>query len=174
MSFQKESDMYPLVCIWLNEFLLNRYRRATIEVHDTSRKSLARLIQERGMMNLLPPEWQSWTIHVDIVGFIVASQRIELAFVECKNIPITLDHLSQILGYSRVVRPLYSFVVSPQGASNSLRTLLETYNRIDVLEYHQQPGTFSRSIVVAKWDETSNSLDNNSIITGDRNYLGTL
>ncbi len=90
MAYQKESDMYPSVCEWLKGFLHSRYRKTNIRVFDTSRKSLARLIQETGLSSNLPPEWQSWDIFVDVVGFAFTKQKTELTFVECKNTAITL------------------------------------------------------------------------------------
>lgn len=125
-------------------------------------------------MHHLPPEWPSWNIQVDVVGFVVLPHSTDIAFVECKNTAITLDHLSQLLGYSRIARPLFSFLVAPQGASDSLRSLLLTFNRIDVLEYHWEPGTLSRSVVIARWDESANTIDRNTLMTGDQNYMGLL
>ncbi len=174
MAFQKESDMYPLVCEWLNGFLNSRYRNTTIRVFDTSRKSLARLIQEKGLSTNLPSEWHSWDIFVDIVGFAVTKQKTDLTFVECKNTAITLRDVSQLLGYSRVALPQHSFIIAPQGASDSLRELLLAFNRIDILRYHTEIGKLPHSIVVAQWDETANCIDAGSIVTGDRNRIGKL
>lgn len=174
MNYRSEQEMYPAICEWLQKFLTYRKQRAEIRVFDTSRKPLNRLIQQQSLMNHLPPEWSSWTIYVDIVGFIITDATTEIAFVECKNKPLTLDHLSQLLGYSRVASPSYSFLLSPQGASRSLRSLLVTYNRMDILEYQKAPGKFSRSMVVAQWDSKTNNIDRNSIITGDQNYLSWL
>jgi hypothetical protein len=172
--FQKESGMYPPVCKWLEKFLQDRYRNASVRVFDASRKSLARLVQETGLIANLPPEWLSWDIHVDVVGFATANKSTDLAFVECKNEAITLGHVSQLLGYSRVALPQYSFIVAPQGASDSLRSLLLTYHRLDVLEYFRHPGSLPRSILVAQWNETAGCIDPGSIITGDSNKLGKL
>jgi len=97
-----------------------------------------------------------------------------MAFVECKNEPITLAHVSQLLGYSRVALPRYSFIVAPQGASDSMRSLLLTYNRTDILEYLNKPGQLPRSIITARWNETANCIDAESLITGDKNHLGKL
>jgi hypothetical protein len=173
MVYSSEKEMYPPVCKWLTNFLRGRHRKAQIRVFDTSKKSLARLIDENSLSVHLAPEWRSWDIFVDIVGFIITAKTTELAFIECKNVPITLDHLSQILGYSRVAQPRYSFITAPQGVSGSLKTLLLTFNRTDILEYHYQPGNLPRSIMVTRWDETSQSIDTSSLITGDREHLGT-
>lgn len=174
MVFRRESDMYPFVCQWLENFLTDRYRDASIRVFDSSRRSLAKLIQDTGLIANLPPEWPSWDIYVDVVGLALEEGTTELAFVECKNRGITLAHLSQLIGYSRVALPQYSFIVAPQGASDSLRSLLLSFGRIDILQYHNQVGRLPRSIVVAQWDEAANSIDSGSIVAGDRSRLGRL
>jgi hypothetical protein len=174
MPYKQEKDMYPFVREWLQGFLIARHRKAKIEVFDTSRKSLARLIQDQNLMQNLPAEWPSWDIHVDVVGFIKEEKTANLAFVECKNTAIQLSHLSQLLGYSRVALPLYSFIVAPQGISDSLKSLLLTFNRLDILNYSYKPGQLSRSISVVKWDETANCIDSGSTISGDRGKIGRL
>jgi len=168
MIYKQEKDMYPSVCNWLKEFLAGRHRKAVIKVFDTSRKSLVRLIQEKRLMSNLPPEWQSWDIYVDVVGFIIHKKTSQLAFVECKNIAVTLAHLSQLLGYSRVVLPEYSFIISPKGISDSLKSLLLTFNRIDILQYSDIQGKLPHTVSIARWDGTAGCIDNNSLITGNK------
>lgn len=174
MPYKKEEEMYPPVCDWLDHLLRGQHRDCSVKVFNASRKSLAGLVEKSGLMVNLPAEWPSWDIHVDIVGFALNRDRTELAFVECKNTPITLGHLSQLLGYSRVARPQYSFILSPYGASDSLKSLLVTFQRTDILHYYQQKGKLSRSIIVARWDETANTIDCGSLIATDANYLGRL
>ena len=174
MPYKQEKDMYPLVEMWLQNFLESRHRRAKIQIFDTSRKSLARLIQEQNLIHNLPPEWPSWDIFVDIVGVIREERVTSLAFVECKNTAIQLRHLSQLLGYSRVALPLYSFIIAPQGVSDSLKSLLLTFNRLDILNYTFKNGQVSRTISVAKWDESALCIDNGSIIGGNMTQVGRL
>lgn len=174
MAYIKESEMYPPVCGWLKHFLSNKYPGWEVQVFDSSRESLAKLIQKSGLIANLPLEWPSWDIHIDIVGFSIKERVTELAFVECKNVPITLGHLSQLLGYSRVAQPQHSFIISPRGPSDSLKSLLVTFRRTDILEYHQLAGRLGRSIVVATWNETAKSIDYGSMIGGDASYLGRL
>lgn len=116
-----------------------------------------------------PAEWQSCDIYVDIVGFALTAAATRLAFIECKNEPVTLSHLSQTIGYSRVALPDYSIVISPQGASDALRSLLSTFGRADVLQYHIQKGKLPRSIAVARWSESAGCIDAGSIISGNDN-----
>lgn len=171
---QLERAMYPAVCAWLTAFLTQQHSRATIQVFDSSLTKLVRLIQDQQLMANLPSQWQSWDIQVDVVGFIITPQTTQLAFVECKVGALALIDLAQILGYSRVALPAHSFIVSPQGASDMLRQLLLTYNRLDVLQYNLPAGNTPHSIIVAKWDEPAQSIDWASIITGDRSRLGHL
>ena len=166
--------MYPYVCKWLKSYLEDRHQNATIKVFDTSRKSLAKIIKEKSLFDNLPSEWQTWDIYVDVIGFVLEKSKTHLAFVECKNISLTLAHLSQLLGYSRVAHPKYSFLISPQGLSNSLLSLLLTYNRLDILDYHKITSKIPFSLIIAKWDETANNIDTSSVISGDRNFLGRL
>lgn len=81
-----------------------------------------------------------------------------MAFVECKNTKLTLAHLSQLLGYSRIAQPLYSFLISTIGFSPKLASLLQEYRRHDVLEYHWEAGRIPRQVVVAQWDMTTANL----------------
>lgn len=172
MAYRRERDMYPSVCGWLERFLREKHPQRQVKVFDTSRQSLARLIEVNGLMANLSPEWPSWDIHVDIVGFAVSSSQTDLSFVECKNIPITLAHLSQLLGYSRVALPQFSFLISPRGLCDSLRSLLVTYHRMDVLEYSSEKGRFPRSIALSTWDEHASALDHGTMIANDLHFAG--
>src|SRR4030042_18545 len=94
--------------------------------------------------------------------------------IDSKNNSITLRDLSQLIGYSRVANPKYSFLLSPQGISDSLKTLLLTYNRLDVLNYGFKEGKISDSIIIAKWNADANNIDFDTIITGTGNRIGNL
>jgi len=68
--------------------------------------------------------------------------------------------------YSRIAQPLYSFLISPVGFSLSLVSLLEKYQRRDVLEYHWEPGKLPRQLIVAQWEMTSRHLNRHTMIGG--------
>jgi len=170
MPYKEEKEMYYPVTQWLQRFLQGMHKRATIRVFDSSDTSLTKLINDNGLIENLPPEWQSWDIHVDVVGFIITAKKTELAFVECKNIELTLAHLSQLLGYSRIAKPRYSFLISPIYVNSSVLSLLSVYQRLDVLDYYYQKGSCPRSMIIAKWDERTNAIDNSKIITSDYNH----
>ena len=163
MRYESESEMYPDVCRWLKDFLASRFQSADVDVYDLSQTPISRFLRNYNK-GQFPPEWVTWDIRVDVVGFIHQPGITSLAFVECKNNKLTLAHLSQLLGYSRIAQPLLSFLISPEGFSSSLVSLLQDYHRHDVLEYHWENGRLPRQVVVAKWDMVACNLDRQTMI----------
>jgi len=168
MRYASEELMYPEVSAWLERFLLQRHLRSEVRVLDTSHLPVYRALRRLNITGL-PGDWESWDIRVDVLGIISSKQSTQLALVECKNCAITLAHLSQLLGYCRVVQPEYAFILSPVGVSDSLKRLVVTHGRRDVLEYQHPARKMARSIVISRWDMATKSLDYASVITGDDN-----
>ena len=164
--YESESAMYPDVCHWLKDFLTSRFQSADIDVFDLSHTPISRFLNSYGKGEF-PPERVTWDIRVDVVGFIHQPHELtSLAFVECKNKKLTLSNLSQLLGYSRIAQPLFSFLISPAGFSSTLVSLLQDYQRHDVLEYHWESGRRPRQIVVAEWDRVACNLNRHTMIGG--------
>lgn len=166
MRYKSEEEMYPDVRQWLEGFLRDRFRRADVDVYDLSRIPISRFLRTYNRGNF-PGEWVTWNIKVDIVGFVHHSNKpTDLVFVECKNTRLTVAHLSQLLGYSRIARPLHAYLISPAGFSPALVSLLQEYQRRDVLNYHSEPGRISRQIIVAEWDIAARRINRNTMIGG--------
>lgn len=166
MKFKSEKDMYPDVSIWLTNFLKDRFSKAHIEVYELSQNPISNFLRTYDQ-GKFPEEWVTWNIKVDVVGFVHAPNKPSaLVFVECKNTKLTLAHLSQLLGYSRIAQPIYSFLVSPTGFSSTLISLLQKYQRRDVLQYYWESGKIPRQIVVAQWDRSTASLNRHNMIGG--------
>ncbi|MCY4553438.1 MAG: hypothetical protein OXC79_07175 [Candidatus Poribacteria bacterium] len=159
-------DLYPDVCQWLETFLKDRFRQAEVDVHTLPHTPISRFLRTYNRGNF-SGKWHSWNIKVDVVGFVHhADKPTDLVFVECKNTKLTLAHLSQLLGYSRIARPMYSFLISPVGFSRSLVSLLQEYQRRDVLEYHWETGKLPRKIIIAEWEMATSNLNRHTIIEG--------
>lgn len=161
--------MYPDVLMWLQGFLEARFPSSDVHVAQTAQQALHRFLRNQLDTSRLPADWQSWDVKIDIIGWVYQQREMKLAIVECKNTPITLTHLSQLLGYSRVIQPEYAFLLSPFGVASLLQRLLVTHNRQDILNYSITPGSHSRSLILARWDATAKTIDHSSIITGDDN-----
>ena len=165
MAYSTEEEMYPDVMGWLNTILPVRFPGSHTEVHDTHRYPLKDYIAKRGLGGFFASDlWQTYDIQVDITAFVQFEKRNGLIFVECKIVPISLLHASQLLGYSRVALPLVSLLISSQGIGSSLTGLLLTYGRMDIIEYHWEKGKQPLRMVLARWDEATKSVDSNTIL----------
>lgn len=132
-SYPDERAMYPEVCKWLRDSLKSRYPKTVVTVDDTSRVTLGSYLEQHGLVDLFP-DYETYEINVDITG-VVQARNPGLVFVECKLTALKLRDVSQLLGYSKVSKPIYSLIVSPAGMSRALSLLLQVYRRYDVLEY---------------------------------------
>jgi hypothetical protein len=165
VSYPSELEMYPDVVEWLRRRLADRYRRAEIEVRDTHAFPLNDYIRRNSLHRFFPSDiWQTYDIRVDVTGFVNHRGQSGLIFVECKNTPISLLDLSQLLGYSRVATPLHAYLLSSLDVGSAVRSLLLTYDRLDILEYHWARGRQPRSIVLGRFDRVSRQLDLGSVL----------
>jgi len=165
MSYRNEMQMYPDVVQWLRRFLTGKLPDSHIDVRDTHASPLNEYIRRHGLQNYFRGDlWQTYDIRVDITAFVESDKALGLVLVECKTVPISLAHLSQLLGYSRVALPVQSYLISTAGAGDAVRALILRYDRTDILEYHWEKGQKPRRIVVAKWDARSKTIDYTSLL----------
>ena len=142
-----EKSLYEPVRKWFETLLRSKYRHKQVKVYDSHNISLAKLIQKLGLQKVFP-QFIAWDIKVDITAFILSKHSVELGFVECKISPIRLRDIGPLLGYSIVANPVVSLLISPNGISNPLMTLLKVYGIYNVLEF----GPDRRRIRIVRWD----------------------
>lgn len=153
MTRNPELALYPQVSKWLDRILRDRHPRAEVAAYDTHSMDLSAFLRREGLHSLFK-DCDAYEIQVDVTGIVRTEKSINLAFVECKVGPITLRDVGQLLGYSLVARPEWSFLVSPGGLSGCLNSLLITYGRQDVLNYGK--GQFIR---LGTWNAERAELD---------------
>ena len=158
MSYLSEKEMYPDVMVWLNTYLKHKYRKASVAVYDTSREDLREFLRRRNLSRHFPQS-DTFVIKVDITGVIVSGNVYRLAFVECKANSISLRDISQLIGYSKVVIPAFSMIVSPAGVSPPVNKLINIYRRYDVLSYKDD-----LLVRIATWNQTSKDIDSASVL----------
>ncbi len=153
--YRTEKEMYPDIIQWLEKDLSQKFKNKAnrITVMDTHDSDLSSFLMHLGYHKAFP-EFATYQIRQDITGFIEYSDRVDMVFVECKNEPLTIMHLSQLIGYSCVALPIYSILLSPTGMGTILGKLLQTFNRNDILEF--RPG---KKIQVIKWDYKKQDID---------------
>jgi hypothetical protein len=105
------------------------------------------------------PEYATYKIRVDLLGIILEKDKCRLVFVEVKDTPLSLINLSQLLGYCKILRPEFAYLVSPKGLSKPLSQLLIHFNRLDILEFDK-----NKFVRVAKWNAVRNAIEIDSII----------
>jgi len=96
---------------------------------------------------------------IDLVGMVEQKGKCSLTFVEVKYGQLNLRDVSQLLGYSKIVKPEFAFLISPKGLSRPLSQLLKYFNRLDILEY--KPNYYIR---IARWDSSRKAILMNSVI----------
>ena len=160
MPYVKELDMYEPVRAWLERRLKEEWKQGDIFAYDTHDKRLSDFINENGLHEFVQDHaYSSFDIKVDITGFIRNKSNSGMVFVECKIPQASLRDLGQILGYSRIARPLQSYLISNTGISPYLKSLITVYGRRDVLEYYEERGTQPRMIEIRKWNQATEDLD---------------
>lgn len=161
MTKIRESQLYKPIHEWLVSFLKRKYRNIKgIWVDDTSKITIDNFILRKKLTSYIS-YWSALKVSVDITGAVLKNDgSLHLAIVEVKTRKINLRDLSQVIGYAKVIKPDYAFIISPNGWSKILKYLILDLQRTDVLEYDSK-----KKIIIGKWDMVSNSLRAGDILT---------
>jgi len=150
--------MYEDVRSWLDDLLVDNFPKAQVITEITSEYKLSDFLRKNGYQKYFN-QHPTFEIFTDVTGIIIHDKRADLFFVECKLQKIQLKDIGQIWGYSKVANPISSLIISPNGNTPSVDTLLLTYDRTDILNYNH-----NRTIKLAKWDKNKKDMDYGSII----------
>ena len=148
----KERDLYKPIANWLHEFLKGKFPNREIKTVDSSQVYLSDLIYDLGLTKYFP-QYRAYEIKVDVTGFAISEDSVNLALVECKLGKIGLREVSQLLGYCIIAKPDYAFIISPAGISSAMSYILRTLRNYDILRYHE-----NKMIRVCKWDTRKNDI----------------
>jgi len=158
MKYSSEKEMYPDVICWLNIYLKHKYPKAEVKSYDTSRENLCEFIRRHKLSKYFS-ESDTYVVKVDVTGVILYREKCLLAFVECKLNSITLKDVSQLIGYSKVVKPVLSVIVSPEGISSPVNNLINIYRRYDILTYQDD-----LKVRIAKWNSSTKDIDVSTLL----------
>lgn len=155
---KKEELLYPEIESWLKQYLNDKYKGYDITTtHKTSKISLDAYLKA---LNIEIKEAIGLSVKVDIVGVLRKSENIKLVFVEIKDNPLTLKDLGQLWGYTQLINPIESFLISSEGLG-SLEYILNVLKREDVLIYGTKK---ERMMKICKWDINRKSIDYFSLV----------
>ena len=153
-----EISLYPQILNWLQGFLESKNSNSKVKTYDVHATDLSDFFERYGYKKFFP-EYATYKIRVDLLGVVIADDVCELTFVEVKDTPISLNSLSQLLGYCKILKPDRAFLISPRGLSKPMSQLLTDFGRLDILEF--QKGKF---VTVAKWNASRNAIENDTAI----------
>ncbi len=155
---KKEEELYPEIKAWFQQYLEDKYKGYAIETtYETSRKNLDVILRSKGIEC---KEAIGLDIKVDIVGIIRKGEEHRLAFVEVKDVELTLKDLGQLWGYTQLINPVESFLISSRGLG-SLSNIFNVLKREDLLRYGIRENTFMK---IAKWNSDRKSIDYATLI----------
>ena len=155
---KREEDLYPDIENWLNRYLREKYKGYRIETtHRTARLNLDVYLKNIGVC---VNDAIGLAIKIDIAGILKRANLIKLVFIEVKDQPLTLKDLGQLWGYSQLIDPVESFLISSKGLGG-LEHLLKVLKREDLLFYGTKREKMMR---VCKWDERGKSIDYSTLV----------
>jgi len=153
-----ERDLYPDVAEWLYKYLKDKYKGYNIETtFETYKRALDVVLKERG---IILNEAIGLSIKVDVIGILKRGNNSKLVFVEVKDKPLDLKDLGQLWGYTQLINPVESFLISSEGLG-TLSYILNVLKREDLLRYGKNGERFMR---VAKWDVRRKCIDYDTLI----------
>lgn len=161
-----ERQLYSDLIEWTKKFLSTKHPGFQIVVKDTSQTTVKDFLKSINLLHYFP-EVETYEIAVDITGVAWKNRKskipeIYLMIMEVKRKKIDLRSLSQLLGYARIVRPFYAFIVSPNKWSEGIQQLVIGYNRTDILEYEsihlRSNKKYKKYVIVANWDPQTKNI----------------
>ena len=155
---KKEELLYPEIESWFKKYLEDKYKGYSITTtHKTSRIALDSYLKGVGIEI---KEAMGLSIRIDIVGILKKSAETKLVFIEVKDQSLTLADLGQLWGYTQLINPVESFLISSKSLG-SLEYLFKVLKREDLLFYGIKKEKMMR---VCRWDEQRKSIDYSTLI----------
>lgn len=155
---RKEELLYPEIEAWCKKYLEDKYKgHEVITTHKTSRITLDAYLKSIGIEI---KEAINSSVKVDIVGVLKKGHEIKLVFIEVKDQALTLPDLGQLWGYTQLMNPVESFLVSSEGLGR-LDYLLKVLKREDILVYGSKKEKMMR---VCKWDAQRKAIDYTTLV----------
>lgn len=159
---RKEEDYYQEIEDWLKVYLEEKYKGYSIETtHKTARQYLDVVLRSMGIRCDVAI---GLSIKIDVVGILRKGDEIKYVFVEVKEGELTLKDLGQLWGYTQLIDPIESFLMSPKGIGG-LDHLFNTLRREDLLKYGKKK---EKLMKIVKWNETTKSIDLRKAIPRDQ------
>ena len=156
----KEVDLYKPVKSWLNSHLQGCFPNKNVQTFIGADKFISTVLKRHKLQKYFCNS-SCFDIKIDVFSIVEYKKgKFKLVIVECKTGKLTLQHLSQLIGYSKIINPVCSILLSSSGLSTSLSNLLDCPTD-NLLSY----GANNKNrISIAKWNLHTKTLDFTSCI----------
>lgn len=159
-NVRQEFELYEPMRLWLNDYLSDKYKGATIITIDSHAQDLYLFLEKEGIINQYP-QTVGLNIQIDVLGIIKKKNSAHIVFIEAKKTLLNLHDLGQLWAYCKLCDPAEAFLLSSAGMG-SLDKILKNLNRTDLLDFGD--GKKIKKMQVAKWSIDRNSIDYNTIV----------
>ena len=159
-NVQKELELYEPMRCWLQTYLEDKYKGATIITIDSHAQTLDTFLEKYGVI-----ENYSQTIGldilIDVLGIVIKNNKPSIVFIEAKKTQLNLHDLGQLWAYCKLCDPAEAFLLSSAGLG-SLNKIFNNLNRLDLLNFGD--GKQIKQMQVGKWSVAAKSIDFQTLI----------
>ena len=149
----KESELYLPIKNWIDGYLKRSLNATDVKTYIGADEFLSKILIRENLSKKIPYS-HYFNIKIDIFSVIVKCNKADLVLIECKSNRLALIHLSQLIGYARIINPLCAILLSPKEINTGLRNFLNNDQKYNLLNYGN-----NRKIVVARWLQSKNEVD---------------
>ncbi len=147
----REFELYPPMCDWLRQYLIDKYKDHEVIVIDTHSERLDRALRKFGIVYDIAT---GIDIQIDVLGIVKSNRGFKLFFIEAKKTSLTLKDVGQLWAYCKLIDPEEVFLLTSADLG-SLNKLLNVYNREDLLDFGD--GKTIKKMKLGVWNLKTNS-----------------
>ena len=146
MAIRYEDELYQPVKNWLNQFLIENIQAQFVKTFIGANEKMNKILLREEFSSEIE-ELGFFEFKIDVFATLRIKNKIRLVIVECKKNPIGLIHLGQLIGYSQIIRPWRSVLLSPKGTNSNLNKFINVHKMSHLLQYGQDG-----QISICGWD----------------------
>ena len=156
----KEFELYEPMRTWLQQYLENKYKGASVITIDSHARTLDIYLEQYDIIDYYPQS-VGLDIQIDVLGIISIKGKPSIAFIEAKKTQLNLHDLGQLWAYCKLCEPIEAFLLSSAGLG-SLNKVLNNLDRQDLLDFGS--GKTIKKMQVGKWDVNAKSIDYKTLV----------
>lgn len=159
-NVRKELELYEPMRCWLQTYLEDKYKGATVITIDSHAQTLDTFLEKYGVIDNYP-QTIGLDIQIDVLGIVIKNKKTSIVFIEAKKTQLNLHDLGQLWAYCKLCDPIEAFLLSSAGLG-SLNKILNNFERLDLLEFGDRKTI--KQMQVGRWSVDAKSIDFASLV----------